>query len=281
MSTFYSTHESLRIPQIFVLQDMIYERYPALFPAAKTAAHMAEKARCAEAASVVVTPSAHALSEARHFYAVGTRPTRVIPYAVSEAFLRVPSPGNDAQIRSRHAGGSEYVLFAGGRGAHKNFAGLLAAWRCWPGHRNFRLLAVGGGPREPRDATLVEGFGLAEAVHFIPSVEEAELVNLFSAARAIVVPSISEGYGFPVIEGLAARRPVVASTGGSLPEVGGDAAIYADPRDPLSLAAALAEAVDTRDDSPRIRRGREIAESRTWARVASDYAAILKEISTP
>lgn len=281
LSSFYSTHDALRIPQLFVLQDMIYERFPALFPAGKARAHVEEKARCAAAAAAILTPSAHALADARHFYGLSGLPSRVVPYAVSPAFLREPDPAAVAAARARHAGGGEYLLFAGARGGHKNFAGLLAAYRAWRQRDHFLLLAVGGGPAEPHDAALVESFALGDRVRFVAQVPEEELVTLFHGARAIVVPSLSEGYGFPVIEGLAAGRPVASSTGGSLPEVGGDVALYFDPRDPSSMLEAIGMAVDTPAGDPRLDRGRRLAASRTWAHVARDFTDFIQEISPP
>jgi glycosyltransferase involved in cell wall biosynthesis len=278
LSTFYSTYGALSIPQLFVLQDMIYERYPALFPAEKGPAHMAEKARCAAAAAAFVTPSAHALADARCFYDLGDRPARVIPYAVADGFRAEPEPDVGRRVREQYTGGREYILFVGARGGHKNFAGLLAAYARWPGRRAFQLLAAGGQAPDEHDAALVESFGMGAYVHFAPAIPESELIRIYHGCRAVVVPSLSEGYGFPVIEALATRRPVAASTGGSLPEVGGDAALYFDPRDGDSLLRALQDAVDTAPGDSRLTLGRERAESRTWDQVAREYEDMILDL---
>jgi len=81
------------------------------------------------------------------------------------------------------------------------------------------------------------------------------------------------------MEGMAAGRPVAASQGGSLPEVGGDVAIYFDPRDSDSMLDALQEVVNIPASSPRLAKGRTLAASRTWERVAQEYAQYMQEVN--
>ena len=73
------------------------------------------------------------------------------------------------------------------------------------------------------------------------SLKDAELMEFYRSLDAVVIPSLYEGFGLPVLEGMAARVPVVSSNATSLPEVGGDEALYFDPQSPEELAARLAD----------------------------------------
>ncbi len=70
-------------------------------------------------------------------------------------------------------------------------------------------------------------------------VSDDELAALYKNAKALIVPSLYEGFGFPILEGLVMGCPVVSSNASSLPEVGGDVVIYFDPHDPAALAEII------------------------------------------
>lgn len=85
----------------------------------------------------------------------------------------------------------------------------------------------------------VEKHQLGERVKFLDYISDDELPLLYKAADVLAMPSLSEGFGIPVAEAMASGTPVVCSTGGSLPEIAGDAALTVDPYDIDDLAAAL------------------------------------------
>src|SRR5205085_1412194 len=88
--------------------------------------------------------------------------------------------------------------------------------------------AIAALPRERGDRVVVTG-----------AVSDAERASLLERATVLAYPSLDEGFGFPVLEAMAAGVPVVATRAGSVPEVAGDAAILVDPSDAAALAAAI------------------------------------------
>ena len=86
--------------------------------------------------------------------------------------------------------------------------------------------------------------GKAQGVIFLDYVDDADLAALYSMATAYVAPSLYEGFGFPVLEAMACGTPVICSDGGSLPEVGGDAAIVIPARDTQKFAEAIRRVID-------------------------------------
>lgn len=138
--------------------------------------------------------------------------------------------------------------------------------------RDAHLLVVG----RPRDdgpgGALREEYG-PDLVRFTGRLSEQDLVATLNSAEVIAVPSLFEGFSLPLVEAMACGKPVVATTGGALPEVAGPdggAARLVPPGDPQALAAVLTELLD--DPAQRARLGaagrRRVLENFTW-RVAA------------
>jgi glycosyltransferase involved in cell wall biosynthesis len=106
-------------------------------------------------------------------------------------------------------------------------------------------------------------------------VSDADLPELYAAARVFAYPSLYEGFGIPPLEAMACGTPVVASNAGALPEVLGDAALLVDPRDEAALAEALRAAADDRGSLRR--RGLERAARYRWDRAATETWRVYDE----
>ena len=116
--------------------------------------------------------------------------------------------------------------------------------------------------------------GVADRVLVPGYVPEADKAALLTGADVFAYPSRYEGFGLPVLEAMACATPVVTTTGGSLPEVAGDAATLVDPGDDAALAAAIAKlATDPAARQDAAARGLARAAAFTWERCAAETAA--------
>jgi glycosyltransferase involved in cell wall biosynthesis len=86
---------------------------------------------------------------------------------------------------------------------------------------------------------LADNLGIAANVKFLGHVSETELSQLYSKASCMVFPSLHEGFGIPIVEAMSFGLPVICGRDASIPEVAGQAVLYADMRNPLKLAGAL------------------------------------------
>ena len=103
---------------------------------------------------------------------------------------------------------------------------------------------------------------------------------LLAGCVALVYPSLYEGFGLPVLEGMAAGVPVITSNISSLPEVAGDAAILIDPRSPEAIAGALEEVLSTAKADHLRTVGPTRAKLFTWARTAAETWKAYQDVAT-
>ena len=152
--------------------------------------------------------------------------------------------------------------------------------------RHIELVVIGklkeGGP----SADIIDELGLRDVVQFISGVPEDRIIELYAEAELAVVPSLYEGFSLPAIEAMACEVPLVATTGGALPEVvgtDGDTALTVEPGNSEALAAKIRAALDDPDGCAEIgRRGRKrVLDRWTWRHTAvgtvEQYRALLAE----
>jgi glycosyltransferase involved in cell wall biosynthesis len=129
----------------------------------------------------------------------------------------------------------------------KGLLPLLEAIATLREHRHIEVTVIGRPNPDGPVAAAISRLGLSDAVTTIAGVSDEDLARLYAEAQVAVVPSLYEGFSLPAIEAMACAVPVVATTGGALPEVVGSSGatgILVEPNNPGALAAAIAELLD-------------------------------------
>jgi O-antigen biosynthesis alpha-1,3-rhamnosyltransferase len=193
---------------------------------------------------------------------------RVVPGGVDPPAAKLP-PEVCLRERERLVGkGNELLLTVGVLDNRKNLLNSLRALQLLP--ERYRLVLAGGngyGSEQVHQFIRLEK--LESRVQWLGYVPRAVLTDLYQAASALLFPSLEEGFGFPMLEAMSYGLPVVTSRTSALPEVGGDAALYADPRDPDEIASKAASAVEHSElRQSLIQRGLVRASQFTWKRTA-------------
>jgi glycosyltransferase involved in cell wall biosynthesis len=177
----------------------------------------------------------------------------------------------EAELRVRLGlGDAAVVLCVSPRRPHKNTVRLFAALgRLEP--KSSPVLVMPGYPT--RFEAEIDGealrLGIADRVRLPGWVPDEDLEGLYGMATCLVVPSLTEGFGMPVLEAMERGLPVTCSNAASLPEVAGDAARYFDPRDEGEIARAIAELIrDSRLRERLAAAGRDRARRFSWERTA-------------
>ena len=167
-------------------------------------------------------------------------------------------------IREKYALPSRYVLYPANTWHHKNHLRLIEAVARYRSRYREDLTLVLTGVSKEAQAGLeraIERHGLEGLVRTLGYVQRADLPALYAAAACLVLPSLFEGFGIPLIEAMLVGCPIAATNGTSIPEVVGDAGVLFDPLDPSDICRALAAVLrDPTMAAELSRRGRARAE---------------------
>jgi glycosyltransferase involved in cell wall biosynthesis len=240
-----------RVPFTVTLHDLALVRHPDLFPRWHRWTGRAAIGPVARTADRVLAVSEFTKREAVELLRLDPERVTVIGNAVEPRF----SPSDNLSQ-------GEYVLAVGTLEPRKNLGRVAEA----AARAGVELRVVGA-----------RGWGGVETSGWLGEVDDDRLVELYSGARALVYPSLYEGFGIPVLEAMACGTPVVTSRGGATEEVAGDAAVLVDPLDVDAIATGIAEADARRDELRAL--GLARASEFTWAGVADRAEAVWRELT--
>jgi glycosyltransferase involved in cell wall biosynthesis len=151
----------------------------------------------------------------------------------------------------------------------KGLVPLLEALAKLRTEREAELVVIGKPRADSRVGSTIDRLGLREAVRFVSGVTDERIVELYAEASVAAVPSLYEGFSLPAVEAMACGVPVVATTGGALPEVVGQdgvTGLLVAPGDQEALAAALGRVLDEPSLAARLSEAgrRRVLERFTW-----------------
>jgi len=175
---------------------------------------------------------------------LGTEPDRItVAYnGIGSHIFPEQRDAARANINRDFAFHGAYILFVGNLKPSKNLEGLLKAFAILQGRSRLpHTLLIVGDDAVGRQTMLelIRSLKLEGKVIHVPGVGHSLIRSAYSGADLTVLPSFEEGFGLPIVESMACGTPVACSQSASLPEVGGDAAEYFDPRQPESIASSI------------------------------------------
>ena len=248
-------------PFVLTFHDATSERYGKQYPEVGEGLYELKKQLLRRADSIIAV-SEFSKQEILRFFPVEPEKIQVIHLGTtlgeSTAPVGVrPSDRPDESTPDESAGTPErsavetplgplpapYLLYVGKRGLYKNFNGFFRAIQpVLQRHPDLHLICAGGGSFSHDEQASFYAARLTNRIHY-RSATDAVLLALYQHARAFVFPSLNEGFGIPVLEAFSGGCAVVLSNRSSLPEVGGDAALYFDPEDDASMAETIERVV--------------------------------------
>jgi alpha-1,3-rhamnosyl/mannosyltransferase len=174
-----------------------------------------------------------------------------------------------------------YLLYVGINKPHKNLPRLVEACARLGPDAPALLLAGPHDSRFPQTRQTIERLGLTGRARWLGRVSDEELAALYANAALVTIPSLAEGFGFPVLEAMALGAPVACSDISALRELAEDAALYFDPLNVEAIAATIRRALtDSELRQAMRRRGLARAADFTWARAAAATRRVYEECAS-
>jgi glycosyltransferase involved in cell wall biosynthesis len=265
----YELPLAARLPQVVTVHDLTLVTHPEWHEAGKVRYFGWAMRRAVRAAARVLCVSATTAGDLAERLDVAPERIDVTRLGTD---LRPATEAEVAALRRRLGLEGPYLLGLGTVEPRKDLPALVRAFADLAGELPHRLVLSGlAGWGSGALAEAVAASGVADRILLTGYLPEADKSALLTGADVFAYPSRYEGFGLPVLEAMACGTPVVTTTGGSLPEVAGDAAWLVDPGDITALATALAKlATDPAARQSAAARGRARAATFTWDRCAAE-----------
>jgi glycosyltransferase involved in cell wall biosynthesis len=271
--------KALLPPTVVTVHDLGYIYFPAAHPL-RQRLYLTWGTRWSVAAATRVIAVSQATARDLLHHA-GATPAQV--QVVYEAVDAPPQPALSAaaHAQSRRRLGLEgpYALYVGTIQPRKNLVRLVEAFtRIAPTVGWDLVLAGGAGWLSDDILAACAASAAADRIHRLGYVAADDLAALWAGAQSFLFPSLYEGFGLPILEAQRAGVPVMTAQGSSLPEVGGDAALYVDPTDVEAIAQAMLQL--SQDEALRqrlIEAGHANVRRFSWTKAAAETLAVLEE----
>jgi alpha-1,3-rhamnosyl/mannosyltransferase len=267
-----------KVPQVFTIHDLSLTKFREMHPKERVWFATVFLNQRMRYVSHLITVSDFIRSQICDEMHISPDRITAIPEAPDPLFFKREKGKTTGALKAMELP-TDYMLFVGTLEPRKNLPLLIkAAGVC---KNDIRIVLVGWkGWGDHSWLQMLENRRLANRIVAIGYVDEESLACLYSNARALVFPSLYEGFGLPILEAMACGCPVICSNTASLPEVAGDAALLINPHNVEELADAIDRIVDDstlRDDL--IRKGYGRAACFSWKKTAEETLAVFRSVT--
>jgi glycosyltransferase involved in cell wall biosynthesis len=240
------------IRSVVSVHDLIFMRYPKLYPFLDRVFYEKKYRRSAEEADVVVAISQQTREDLCTFFDIAPQKVRVIGQSCDPLFGQLSL----SRMSERTALPSpllpefpalDFVVAVGSLSPRKNWHNLLYALALLKAESGIELplAAVGTGSGAYPERLKQQAARLGLRVCWAGYLPTEQLAALYRRAAMLVYPSVFEGFGIPILEAMSVGIPVVTTLGGCFEEVGGEAALYAPPDSPAAMAEQIERALES------------------------------------
>lgn len=273
---------ALKLPSVYVIHDLIYEQFPEQLGSfsrlKRWYLRFVVKIGLRKAQQVVAV-SKYTREEIIRCYGEHFANKIEVIYEGWEHLLN-----NTTSLQSKPKGleFGEYILYVGSSRGHKNLARLVAAIKqChYAMPEGLGFVIVGNTKMfKPEQLQEIEQLNATKKIiHLTGWLSDEELDCYFRHAKALIFPSLSEGFGIPVLEAYFYKIPLLLSNQASLPEVAGDAAIYFNPYDVNDIASKIIDYVQTTDHKELIEKQDKRLSLYSWKKTAQQIQETIQLI---
>lgn len=238
------SHElPLRLPKgvkkVVTMHDLIAWRNPEYFSALDAKIHQYKQKNACKNADIIIAISQQTKQDLMHYIGVPEEKIRVLYQSCDPIFREEISEKFKNEVKKDYKLPDRYIICVGTIEKRKNQEAIIAAMHQLPD--DLHLVLVGGchGNYRSKLFSSLKSKGLQKRVHLIDDAEFEDFPALYANSLAAVYVSKFEGFGIPILEAMCCGVPVLTSNCSSMPEVGGDAVLYADPNNIDEIASQI------------------------------------------
>ncbi len=258
-------------PFVVTFYDMIHEKFSNQFEDINFVNQtLGNKKRILEHASKIIAISETTKQDIIEIFEIDSKKIEVVYLGNSLS---------NSSLNYNRIVNEDYILFVGNRGVYKNFIFFVTAIADLLLNNNLKLICAGGGEFTQQELFLLSSLNIQNRVVFKKIINDDVLANYYEHALFFCFPSLYEGFGIPVLEAFSCGCPALLSNGGSLPEIGGDAALYFESTSMNSLIAAANKLLS--DELLRkklVEKGNTRLEHFSWDKTYQDHLNIYESI---
>lgn len=282
---FHASIPALRTkPLVVTIHDVIPLEFPNHYkPGKKGKLSFWYQKSALKKVAAVLTDSDYSKQQIQKHLKISAQKINVTHLAASDV-LQPASSTQQRRVRTEYQLPARYALYVGDINYNKNIPQLIKMLKFLPEElqlvcvgKNFRPQAI---PEWQWIEAQLELSQVRERVHFVTSVDtQADLAAVYSAASVYVQPSLSEGFGLPVLEAMRCKCLVVSSDRGSLPEIGGEHAWYAEPV-AEQLAEQVKQVLNLKKSEQQAKKSAaaDWAQTFSWKKTAKQTLAVYKSV---
>lgn len=234
-STYYRILPNIKAKQVITVHDLIHEKFTWGFSGILNKIYVINKKRSISKADSLIAVSQNTKDDLVSLYGIKPQKIDITYLGVSKIFTSLKE---DNPVKP-------FFLFVGTRDHHKNFSFLIKAFSAWSKKNDYELVCLGGGKINSEENKLINDLGLQKTVRHVLDVSDKNLVTYYNKAKALIYPSLYEGFGLPIIEAMACGTPVICSDIPVFREIGGKSPLLFKD-DPTDLLKCLDDVIESR-----------------------------------
>ncbi len=274
-----------KTPSVVTIHDLKYIRNPHFFPELCGVKRWYMKTMIAQSvkrARKIITVSNSTKLDLIDLFKISDEKIEVVYHGLEKNLQQEINIKKRNQVLRKYGILDKFILFVGERRPHKNIVNLITAFKLAKNnlHNNVKLLIIGksySNYQEPEKE--IKRHRLENEVIIADFVSDEELSIFYKTAEMLILPSYYEGFGFPLIEAMSCKIPVIAADNTSMPEIVGDAGLLINPDEPDDISEKIISVL--KDNNLReklIYKGLKNIERFTWEKAAQQTLQVYNQV---
>lgn len=264
------------VKAVITIHDIGFDRFPELYKWIQIVYHRLTIKDALKKAVGFIVPSKFTENEIRDVYIYKKDNIKVIYHGFEKGLYRIANESDlqtGKSVLEKYQIKKPYLFYIGRIEEKKNITKLIEAFNLIKDKYNDLSLVLVGQPGYNYEKFIekIKEYGLEKKVIFPGWVEQVDIPYFYQQTKVFVFPTLYEGFGMPLLEAMTCGCPILTSNISSLPEVGADAVMYCNPKDPKDIADKISQMLENNELSKNfVQRGLERKDDFSWEKAGQE-----------